>query len=94
MKQKNQIGKTKTAEFLDAKKGKTFVTPSGREYVFDYETVNRKTHVIIKYLGRNWRMPISDFNRINTDMILQSIEKTDTDSKRMEQEESEKNLNQ
>jgi hypothetical protein len=75
MKQVNQIGKyTKKDDVLMAKSGKTFVTPNGKEYVFDFEKEGRKYIFIINYLGYRMRIMESDFNRQNIDDLLISIE--------------------
>lgn len=76
MKQYNQIGKyTKKEVVLNAKKGRTFVTPMGKEYQFDYERVSKNSyHFIILYKDKRWRMKESEFNRSDIDSLLISIE--------------------
>jgi hypothetical protein len=77
MKQHNQIGKyTRKDEVLNAKVGKTFITPQNREYSFDYRKEGRKYIFIILYMGKRWQILESEFNRSNIDDLLQGIEKT------------------
>ena len=86
MKQHNQIGKRpQKIEILEAKKGRTFVTPKGREYIFDFEQVTpRKIHFIVVYGGKRWRMSESDFNRTPIDSIIDSIERAISDTENMQ----------
>jgi hypothetical protein len=75
MKQINQIGKyTRKQEIIDAKRGRTFITPQNRNYVFDYNKVGAKYIFIINYLDKRWQITESDFNRTNIDDLLKSIE--------------------
>ena len=77
MKQVNQIGKhTKKDDVLKAKKGRTFVTPNNKEYIFDFEKIGNKYHFIVVYMGKRCRMNESDFNRTPIDTILNSIEQS------------------
>jgi len=77
MKQVNQIGKyTKKEDVLMGKKGRTFVTPQNKEYIFDFEKIGSKYHFIIVYMGKRCRMNESDFNRIPIDNVLNSIEES------------------
>ena len=76
MKQFNQIGKTtKKVDFLMAKKGKIFVTPKGKSYVFDFEKVGRKYYFIISYMDSRMRILESEFNRTHIDHLLTTMEK-------------------
>lgn len=75
MKQHNQIGKyTKKEEVLNAKAGRTFVTPKNREYTFDYRREGSKYIFILGYLGKRMQVRESDFNRQNTDDLLSLME--------------------
>jgi hypothetical protein len=75
MKQINQIGKyTRKQEIIDAKRGRTFITPQNRSYVFDYNKVGTKYIFIINYLDKRWQITESDFNKTNIDDLLKSIE--------------------
>lgn len=75
MKQFNQIGKRiKKDDFLNARRGRTFVSPQNKEYQLDYEKIGRIYHIVIIYLGKRWRMNEPDFNRSNINDILNSIE--------------------
>ena len=75
MKQVNQIGKyTKKEDVLNGKKGRSFITPKNRSYIFDYEKVGNIYHFIVVYDGGRFRMKESEFNRYNIDDLLDSIE--------------------
>ena len=75
MKQFNQIGKyTKKQEVLDAKRGRTFITPQNKSYVFDYNKVGSKYTFVLCYLDKRWQISEADFNKSNIDDLLQSIE--------------------
>jgi len=74
--QANQIGKyRKKISVLTAKQGKTFVTPKNKHYIFDFEKIGNKYFIIICYLGKRWRLTEREYNLIDTDEILESIEK-------------------
>ena len=61
MKQHNQIGKyTRKDEVLNAKVGKTFITPQNKEYSFDYRKEGSKYIYIIVYMGKRWQIMESD----------------------------------
>jgi hypothetical protein len=77
MKQYNQIGKkTNKDDVLDAKKGRTFVCPKGREYGFDYEKPTPRKYIfVVLYKGKRYKMNESDFNRIPMSDILDSLDK-------------------
>lgn len=75
MLQRSEIGRKRSKQSVyDAKKGKTFVTPQNRSYQFDYRIEGRKYIVILCY--NNQRMQVSevDYNRIDTDTLLKSME--------------------
>jgi hypothetical protein len=75
MKQINQIGKyTKKENVLLAKKGKTFVTPQNRTYVFDYKKTGNKYMFIICYKGYRMQVKETDFNRSDIDDLLSVME--------------------
>lgn len=75
MKQVNQIGKyTKKLDRLLGKAGRTFVTPSNKEYIFDFIIEGKKYIFIINYLGYKMRISENDFNTTDIDILLQSIE--------------------
>jgi hypothetical protein len=77
MKQINQIGKyTKKESVLLAKKGKTFVTPQNRTYVFDYEKIGNKYMFILCYNGYRMQVKEADFNRSNIDDLLAIMHNT------------------
>jgi len=63
MKQHNQIGKyTKKQDRLDAKKGRTFITPNNDEYTFDdYYKEGRKYIYVIGYKGTQFEVAEQDF---------------------------------
>ena len=65
--QHNQVGKyRKKDSVLDAKVGKTFILPSGKEYQFkSYRKEGRRYIFTITYKGNNCQFPESDFNKIN-----------------------------
>ena len=71
MKQFNQIGKyTKKDDVLQAKAGRTFVTPENRSYIFDYTKHGNKYIFIIEYKNHRMQIKESDFNRTNIDDLL------------------------
>jgi len=75
MKQHNQIGKyTKKEEFLNGYKGRTFVTPKNKEYVFDYTKEGNKYIFIIGYQGKRMQIRESDFNKHKIDDLLSLME--------------------
>jgi len=75
MKQHNQIGKyTKKEEVLNAKAGRTFVTPKNKEYVFNYRREVNKYIFIIAYNGRRMQIREGDFNKQNIDDLLSLME--------------------
>lgn len=76
MKQHNQIGKyTTKEEIIKAKNGKTFITPNNKEYVFNYMKQGNKYTFILTYLEHKMRISETDFNRINIDELLSTIER-------------------
>lgn len=73
--QHNQIGKyRKKDDVLNAKVGATFVTPKGRTYKFNYEKVGRKYIFILEYRDTKMQVKEVDYNRSNTDDLLQLID--------------------
>lgn len=75
MKQFNQIGKRpKKDEVLNAKVGKTFVSPQNKSYSFDYEKRGNKYIYIIIYKGERMQVAESDFNKTPIDVLLTAIE--------------------
>ena len=66
----------KKDDVLMAQSGRTFVTPSNKEYVFDFIKEGRKYIFVINYLGYKMRINESDFNRTDIDNLLCSIEKS------------------
>lgn len=76
MKQHNQIGKyTKKDDMLNAKAGKTFVTPDNKEYVFTYRKEGRKYIFIIEYKGNKMQVSEYDFNTHSIDSLISTIER-------------------
>lgn len=74
MKQYNQIGKyTKKEEVLSAKRNKTYVTPKGYSYVFDYTKQGNKYIFIINYKGYKMQVKESVFNTTNIDVLIESM---------------------
>jgi hypothetical protein len=63
MKQHNQTGKyIKKQDRLDAKKGKTFITPNNNEYTFDdYYKEGKKYIYVIGYKGTQFEVAEQDF---------------------------------
>ena len=75
MLQSKQIGKyRKKDSVLDGKAGKKFVTPSGKEYIFNYRKEGRKYIFIITYLGNNMQITEPDFNTTPIDTLLNVME--------------------
>jgi hypothetical protein len=71
LKQNNKIGKrVKKDDFLDAKVGRTFVTPLNREFIFNYRKEGRKYIFILTYRGHNMQVKESDFNLTPIDDLL------------------------
>jgi len=63
MKQHNQISKyIKKQDRLDAKKGRTFITPNNNEYTFDdYYKEGKKYIYVIGYKGTQFEVAEQDF---------------------------------
>lgn len=75
MLQRSQIGKYyKKDEILDAKVGKTFVSPNNKEYSFDYRKEGRKYIMIVIFKGHRMQVKESDFNRFTIDELISVIE--------------------
>lgn len=76
LKPTSQIGKpTKTEDWLDARKGKTMVTPKNRKYSIDWERVGNKYFVILIYKNQRMKVKLSDYNKTNTDDLLTAMER-------------------
>jgi hypothetical protein len=61
-------------EILIAKRNRTYVSPNNKEYSFDFKKEGRKYIYIVIYKDSKMQMNESDFNRINIDDILNTIE--------------------
>lgn len=76
MKQRNQIGKyTKKEDILNAKYGKTFVTPNNKNYVFTYRKEGKKYIFIIEYKDHKMQVTEHDFNTHSIDVLIETIER-------------------
>ena len=76
LKPNKEIGKkSKKDDILDAKVGRTWVTPKGRHYQFDYTKDGSKYLFIIIYKGHRMKCKEVDFNRMNIDDLLDIMEK-------------------
>lgn len=60
---------------LTAKQGKTFVTPNNKQYIFDFEKRGNKYIFIIEYKGKRMQVSEGDYNTINTDTLIEAMEK-------------------
>jgi len=70
MKQHNQIGKyTKKQDRLDAKKGRTFITPNNDEYTFD-----EKQAAIIQQAQKHSKYAVSALLYDDIDTAVQNLE--------------------
>jgi len=68
----NQIGKYHRKDtLLDAKKGRTFVTPKNKEYQFDYRKEGRSYIFILIYDGKRMQIKETDYNRHSIDELLE-----------------------
>ena len=65
----------KKDQILDARKGRTWVTPKNREYQIDRRKEGRKYIIILIYKGNRMQVSESDYNLIPTDTLLDAIEK-------------------
>ena len=76
MKQHNQIGKyIKKDEILNAKIGRTFLLPSGREYQFtEYRKEGRRYIFVITYNGYRIQIKEVDFNTVDLDVFFIQLE--------------------
>ena len=74
----NQISpfgkKTTKQEYLDAKSGRTWITPQNKEYIFNYRKDGQRYVFILTYKGVNIQVKEIDYNKSNIDDILQSID--------------------
>ena len=76
MKQHNQIGKyTRKDEVLNAKVGKTFVTPENKKYTFDYRKEGRRYIFIIGYNGYNMQVTEAVYNLHSIDVLINAMQK-------------------
>jgi hypothetical protein len=90
---KKEVGKyRKKDDVLNAKKGRTFVTPKNKEYKFDWKKVGNKYIFIIDYKGHKMQVPEADFNRTPIDSLLSAMDKgLSVESTVIEELEKEKN---
>lgn len=73
--QHNQVGKYKRKDaILDAKRGKTFVTPKNKSYVFDYTKRGAKYIYVVIYAGHRMQILESDFTKVSIDDLLDAME--------------------
>ena len=76
MLQAKEIGKRRSkVSVLDAKKGRTFVTPKNRSYIFDYTKVGNKYIFIIEYKDYRMQVDESTFNRTDIDTLIEVMQK-------------------
>lgn len=73
--QHNQIGKRKKKEdLLDAKKGRTFVTPQNRSYtILDWKKESNKYFLTLQFEGKDFQISEKDFNKFDTDTMLSQL---------------------
>jgi hypothetical protein len=75
MLQAKEIGKKRSkVSVLDAKKGRTFVTPKNRSYIFDYKKVGNKYIFIIEYKDYRMQVDESTFNRTDIDILIDAMQ--------------------
>lgn len=76
LKPNRQIGKrSRKEDVLDAKKNRTWITPKGKKYEFDYEKQGSRYIFILIYKDNRMRVPESDWNRTDIDDLINSMEK-------------------
>ena len=76
LKPSKEVGKkSKKDDILDAKVGRTWVTPKNRHYQFDYTKDGNKYIFIVIYKGHRMRCKESDFNKMNIDDLIDIMEK-------------------
>lgn len=74
--QASEVGKRRSKlSVMEAKKGRSFMTPQNRSYVFDFEKIGNKYMVILIYKEQRMRVSEVDYNRTNTDVLLSAIDK-------------------
>ena len=74
--QSKEIGKKRSkVSVLDAKKGRTFVTPKNRSYIFDQKKVGNKYIFIIEYKDYRMQVDESTFNRTDIDTFIEVMQK-------------------
>lgn len=64
----------KKQEYLETKKGKKYITPNNKEYIFDYNKVGSKYIFIIEYKGYKMQLKEYEFNTTNIDQLLTCME--------------------
>lgn len=74
MKQQWASKKHKKEEVFQAQRGKSYVTPEGREYSFDYRKEGRKYIIILIYRGQRMQVKEPVFNMTPTDTLLEAME--------------------
>lgn len=73
--QRKEIGQYRSKQSVfEVKKGRTFVTPQNRSYQFDYRKEGAKYIIILNYKGLNMQVSEVDYNTIDTDILLQSMD--------------------
>ena len=70
--------KNTTDELLNAKVGRTFITPTGEKYQFDWYKVGRKYIYILIYNGKKCEMKPTDFNTMDIDNLIQQMKAVNT----------------
>jgi len=58
---------------LSAKKGKTFISPNGKEYGFDFEKIGRAYMFILIHDGKRMRVKESDYNNTPIDTLINAM---------------------
>lgn len=74
--QHNQIGKRhKKNDILNAKKGRTYTTPEGRQYkIIDWYKIGRIYHIIVLYKETRANFKESDYNTTDLDYCFKQID--------------------
>jgi len=62
-------------DYLKAKKYKSFVSPNGEKYEFDYEKTGRKYIYILIYNGHKMQIKPKDFNNTPIDDLIDLMKK-------------------
>ncbi len=73
--QHNQVGKYKKKEsVLDARKGRTYLTPLNNQYTFiDYKKQGRQYVFKIEYKGKMYEISEKDYMHYTQDYILSKL---------------------